>query len=88
MERQALEIALSNSNARDQRYCRMTASDNGLEQICDGPIEHQRGIKVSEADAVLKPRIVITHGEPCAMRARSAFPNAIAIIARTMTEGT
>jgi hypothetical protein len=35
----------------------------------------------------LLPRIVVTHGEPCALRPRSSFPSAFKVVARTMTEG-
>ena len=31
-------------------------------------------------------RVVVTHGEPCALKARDHFPAALAVIGRTMTE--
>jgi hypothetical protein len=31
-------------------------------------------------------RVVVSHGEPCALKPRTHFPNALAVVARTMTE--
>jgi len=39
--------------------------------------------------ASLRPqnrRVVVTHGEPCALKARDHFPTALAVVGRTMTE--